>query len=94
MIFPKRDPVYQNLNTSFTNFGELLVDLKENSFTGVVEVSFWEYEGVLLLDGGNIINAVQEINGNVITGQEAVKFVTAKAREKDALSVSISSKAR
>ncbi|MEJ2413298.1 MAG: hypothetical protein P8Y34_09965 [Anaerolineales bacterium] len=60
MIFPKREPVYQNLNTSFTNFGELLVDLNENSFTGVVQVSFWEYEGVMLLDNGNIINAVQE----------------------------------
>jgi hypothetical protein len=83
MIFPKRAPVYENLNTSFTNFGELLVDLKENGFTGVVEVSFWEYEGVLLLDSGNIINAVQEISGTVITGQEAVKFVTEKAKEKD-----------
>lgn len=83
MIFPKKEAVYQNLNTSFTNFGELLVDLKENSFTGVVQVSFWEYEGVLLLDSGNIINAVQEISGNVITGQDAVKSVTNKAKEKD-----------
>lgn len=83
MIFPKRDAVYQNLNTSFTNFGELLVDLKENSFTGTVQVSYWEYEGVLLLDNGNIINAVQEINGQVLTGQEAVKAVTDKAKEKD-----------
>jgi hypothetical protein len=83
MIFPKREAVYQNLNTSFTNFGELLVDLKENSFTGVVQVSFWEYDGVLLLDNGNIVNAVQEIAGNVITGQDAVKSVTNKAREKD-----------
>ena len=66
MIFPKHDSVYQNLNTSFTNFGELLVDLKENSFTGVVQVSYWEYDGILLLDNGNIINAVEEINGNVI----------------------------
>ena len=83
MIFPQREAVYQNLNTSFTNFGELLVDLKENSFTGVVQISYWEYEGVLLLDNGNIINAVQEINDNVITGQDAVKFVTTKAKEKD-----------
>ncbi len=83
MIFPKREAVYQNLNTSFTNFGELLVDLKENSFTGVVQVSFWEYEGVLLLDNGNIINAVQEANGSVISGQDAVKLVTEKAKEKD-----------
>jgi hypothetical protein len=83
MIFPKREAVYQNLNTSFTNFGELLVDLKENGFTGVVQVSYWEYEGVLLLDNGNIVNGVQDINGNVITGQEAVKSVTDKANEKD-----------
>ncbi len=83
MIFPKKDPIYQNLNTSFTNFGELLVDLKENSFTGVVQVSYWEYEGILLLDTGNIINAIEEINAEVITGQTAVQRVTVKAVEKD-----------
>jgi len=83
MIFPKNDSVYQNLNTSFTNFGELLIDLKENSFTGVVQVSFWEYEGILLLDNGNIINAIEEINGKILTGQNAVKSVTDKAKEKD-----------
>jgi hypothetical protein len=83
MIFPKKDAVYQNLNTSFTNFGELLVDLKENTFTGVVQVSYWEYEGILLLDNGNIVNAIEEINGKVISGQEAVTKVTNKAKEKD-----------
>jgi hypothetical protein len=83
MKFPKKDPVYQNLNTSFTNFGELLVDLKENSFTGVVQVSFWEYEGILLLDNGDITNAIEEINGDFITGQVAVKKVIGKAKEKD-----------
>ena len=83
MIFPKKEAIYQNLNTSFTNFGELLVDLKENNFTGVVQTSFWEYEGVLLLDNGNIVNAIQEINGEIITGQVAVKSVTTKAKEKD-----------
>jgi hypothetical protein len=83
MIFPKRDSVYQNLNTSFTNFGELLVDLKENSFTGVCQVSFWEYDGVLLLDNGTIVNAVEEINGKKVSGQDAVKRVITKAKEKD-----------
>lgn len=83
MIFPKKDAVYQNLNTSFTNFGELLVDLKDNSFTGVVQVSYWEYEGILLLDNGTIINAIEDINGGIETGQSAVKKVTDKAREKD-----------
>ena len=83
MIFPKQDAVYQNLNTSFTNFGELLVDLKENSFTGIVQVSFWEYDGLLFLDGGNIVNAMEDINETIISGQDAVKRVTGKAKEKD-----------
>lgn len=83
MIFPKKDSVYQNLNTSFTNFDELLVDLKENSFTGVVQLSYWEYEGILLLDNGNIINGIEEIKGKIISGQSAVKQVTDKAKEKD-----------
>jgi hypothetical protein len=83
MIIPKQDAVYQNLNTSFTNFSELLVDLKENSFTGCVQVSFWEYEGILLLDTGNIVNAQEEINGNLISGQDAVKRVITKAKDDD-----------
>ncbi|HDD56029.1 MAG TPA: hypothetical protein ENG59_07305 [Chloroflexi bacterium] len=83
MIFPKRDAVYQNLNTSFTNFGELLVDLKENGFTGVVQVSFWEYDGVLLLDNGSVVNASQEAGRYTLSGQDAVKAVTEKAKEKD-----------
>ena len=83
MIIPKQEAVYQNLNTSFTNFSELLVDLKENSFTGCVQVSFWEYEGNLLFDTGNIINAQEEINGSLISGQDAVKRVIAKAKDDD-----------
>ena len=83
MIIPKQDAVYQNLNTSFTNFNELLVDLRENSFTGCVQVSFWEYEGVLLLDTGDIINAQEEINESLISGQDAVKRVITKAKDDD-----------
>ena len=83
MIFPKKDSIYENLNSSFTNFSELLVDLKDNSFTGVVKLSYWEYEGNLLLDNGNIVNALENISGKIITGQEAVKRVTKKAEEKD-----------
>jgi hypothetical protein len=83
MIFPKGQTVYENLNTSFTNFGELLLDLKANSFTGYVQVSFWEYEGILFLDSGNIVNAVEETLGRRITGQEAVSNITSKVQEKD-----------
>lgn len=83
MIFPKGQAVYENLNTSFTNFGELLLDLKADSFTGYVQVSFWEYEGILFLDSGNIVNAVEETGGRRRTGQEAVSSITAKVKEKN-----------
>ncbi len=83
MIFPKNEAVYQNLNTSFTNFAELLVDLTENRFTGCIQVSFWEYEGLLLMDNGNVVNAFEEIGDAQITGPEAAKRVTQKAQEKD-----------
>ena len=88
MIFPKNNAVYENLNTSFTNVEELLVNLKENGFTGCVEVVFWEYEGLLLLDNGEVVNAVEEIEGQKLTGQEAVRRVIDRAGEKRAPSTS------
>lgn len=83
MIFPKGQTVYKDLNTSFTNIGELLLDLKTNSFTGYVQVSFSEYEGILFLDSGNIVNAVAEAEGKRKTGQEAVSNVTTRAKDRN-----------
>jgi hypothetical protein len=83
MIFPKGQAVYENLNTSFTGAGELLLDLKVNSFTGYVRVSFWEYEGILFLDSGNIVNAVEETKERKRTGQEAMSSIMSKAQEKN-----------
>jgi len=82
MIYPKGDAVYENLNTSFTNFDELLSDLKSNNFTGSIEVSFWEYEGNIFLDNGNVVNAVEEIDGSRSTGKTAVEHVREKANDK------------
>ncbi len=83
MIFPKVRVLYENLNTSFTNAGELLLNLKSNSVTGYMQVSFWEYEGILFLDNGNIINAIEETEGRRKTGQDAVSNVTARAKTRD-----------
>jgi hypothetical protein len=82
MIYPKVEVVYENMNTSFTNFGELISDLSANDFTGSVKVGFWEYEGNLFIDNGNVVNAVEEINGERVTGKTAVKRLMEKAKEK------------
>ena len=83
MIFPKNNAVYENLNTSFTNVSELLVNLKENGFTGILEVVFWEYEGLLLMDNGNVVNGIEEFDDQTLTGSGSVKRVIAKSEEKD-----------
>ena len=83
MILPKGNMIYENLNSSFTNFAELLTDLRANQTTGYVLISFWDYEGVLFLDSGNIINAIEESEDKRNTGQGAIDTLLAKAKEKD-----------
>jgi hypothetical protein len=83
MILPKGRAAYENLNTSFVDFDGMLRDLRANSFTGYVEVSFWEYDGVLFLDSGTIVNGVEETQTTRITGQQAVGGVVQQAGEKD-----------
>lgn len=83
MIFPKSNQIYDNLNTSFTNFNELLTDLKTNQITGYLQVSFWDYDGVLFLDSGTIINAVEESENTRTIGEKAIKNIQAKVKDKD-----------
>ncbi len=83
MILPKGRAEYENLNTSFVDFGGLIEDLKANGFTGYVKVSFWEYEGVLFVDNGTIINGVEETGRAKSTGQQAVSGIMRQAEEKN-----------
>jgi hypothetical protein len=83
MILPKGRAAYENLNTSFIEFSELVEDLRRNTFTGFVDVSFWEYEGILFMDSGSIVNAAEEIGSTRTTGQKAVSGIMHQAQEKN-----------
>lgn len=84
MIFPKGQALYENMNTSFTNFGELFLNLNASSFTGYVRVSFLDYEGILLMDSGKVVNAIEETEGKQrATGQKAVAGITRRAKERE-----------
>jgi hypothetical protein len=83
MIFPKGQVVYENLNTAYTQFDAMLADLQSNRFTGYIKIVGWQYEGVLLLDGGGIMNAVDEIKGERRSGTAAADEIVVRAREKD-----------
>lgn len=83
MILPKNQPVHENLNTSYTNFDQLVNDLRANQFTGYVNLSSWKYEGILFVDSGNLVNVVEETEGKRRTGLGALEGLRTRAREKD-----------
>jgi hypothetical protein len=83
MLFPKGQVVYENLNTSFTQLDAMLSDLKSVQFTGYVQLTAWEYEGILLFDTGNIVNAIEDSKGQRRHGPSAAEGIAMRGREKD-----------
>ena len=85
MIFPKGQPIYENLNTSFTRLDALLNELKSYQFTGYVRLTSWEYDGTLLFDTGTMVNAVEQIKDQHHQGVQAADGIAVKGREKDGI---------
>lgn len=86
MLIPKGQTVHENLSTSFTHIEQLVEGLRRKYFSGYCHVSFWEYDGMLFLHEGHIVNAQEEIGmrgTEVLTGDTAIAHILAKAREKD-----------
>lgn len=83
MILPKGRALYENLRTSFVEFNNFLQSLKEDNFTGYVQLSSWEYRGILFLEAGEIVNAVEETSGGKRSAEEAAENIMAMARGDD-----------
>ena len=83
MILPKGEIVYENLRTVYVNLNSFLQTLKEDNFTGYLHVSFWDYEGVLFLEAGEIVNAIEEAQGKRSVGEEAVESIILMSKQKD-----------
>ncbi len=83
MLFPKDRTIYANLNTSFTAFDALLADLAFKRTTGHVDVTFPGYQGALLLSNGEIVQAVEMVDGEKVTGPGAAHHIIARAAEKN-----------
>jgi hypothetical protein len=82
MMFPKDRAVYANLNTSFTDFNELLNDLNGRRITGYSLVSFPGYAGVLFLQDGAVVAGLEQVDGVRNVDSRAVTAIHARAREK------------
>ena len=83
MILPKGPAVHENLRTVFIDLNSFLQTLKEDDFTGYVQVSFWDYEGILFLEAGEIVNAFEESEGTRRGGEEAVENIILKSKQQD-----------
>ena len=82
MMFPKDRTVYANLNTSFTDFDELMLDLRGKRVTGYVLVSFRGYDGMLFMETGEIAAALEQEADKRATGADVAERVAAHAHEK------------
>lgn len=82
MLLPSGTPLYQGLDTAFTNLRELLRSLKESKFYGYVEVRFPKYQAVLLCDAGDVVAASEDASGQLRGGQEAIAGLLARAAER------------
>ncbi|MEL6821460.1 MAG: hypothetical protein AAFP70_06855 [Calditrichota bacterium] len=83
MLLPQGIEKHRNLSTSFTRFDQLLQQQAESRFSGYIKLTFWEYEGVLVMDMGRMIEAYSEEDGARLTHDKAVVRLMEKAEEKD-----------
>ena len=83
MILPKGPIVHENLRTVFVDLNNFLQTLKEDNFTGYVQVSFWDYEGILFLEAGEIVNAIEESSDRRRGGEEAVENIILMSKKQD-----------
>lgn len=81
MLLPQGLEKHKNLSTSFTRFDQLLQDLSENRFSGYVKLNFWEYEGVLVLDTGRMIEAFSSEKNVHLSGEMAILRLFARAAD-------------
>lgn len=85
MLVPTGKLTYRNLNTTYTHIDQFVTGLQKERFTGYCTVSFWEYDAVLLLTEGRILNGWEETGIRAKTvqrGDTAVTSILAKGHEK------------
>ena len=83
MILPKGEVAYENLRTAFVDLNSFLQTLKEDNFTGYLQISFWDYEGILFLEAGEIVNASEEKQGKRKRGKDAMENIILMSKQKD-----------
>jgi hypothetical protein len=79
----KKQPIHQNLNTSFVNVGALVRYLRSLQFVGSVRIELASYEAEIVFTESNTIRAREydHIAGRISHGEHALQRILIRAKE-------------
>ena len=79
----KKQPIHQNLNTSFVNVGALVRYLRGLQFVGSIRIELSSYDADIVFTSSKTIQAREydHIAGRISQGEHALKRILIRARE-------------
>jgi hypothetical protein len=79
----KKQPIHQNLNTSFVNVGALVRYLRRLQFVGSIRIELASYEAEIVFTESNTIRAREydHIAGRISHGEQALQRILIRAKE-------------
>src|SRR5688500_14330408 len=79
----KKQPIHQNLNTSFVNVGALVRYLRGLQFVGSIRIELSSYEADIVFTDSRTIRAREydHIAGRISEGEHALKRILIRAKE-------------
>lgn len=79
----KKQPIHQNLNTSFVNVGALVRYLRGLQFVGSIRIELSSYEADIIFTSTNKITAREydHIAGRISHGEQALQRILIRAKE-------------
>jgi hypothetical protein len=84
-LLPAGKSLHGALATHYTQLGRLIHDLRESRFSGYLKLEFWEYEGYLIFDTGNMVQSYERNKNKLNSGITAFLSIQKRFREKDGL---------
>src|SRR6187200_2749114 len=79
----KKQPIHQNLNTSFVNVGALVRYLRQLQFVGSIRVEMSSYEADIIFTSSKTIQAREydHIAGRISQGEHALQRILIRSKE-------------
>lgn len=82
-LLPAGKSLHGMLATHYTRLRSLIHDLRESRFSGYLKLEFWEYEGYLIFDTGNIVQSYERDGEKLNSGVKALLNIEKRFLERD-----------